>query len=503
MKPALMNLDDELAIRQRLKDDFLHYAGKNLKIRTKEGSIEPFLLNKAQLYLHECLERQLEKTGRIRALILKGRQQGCSTYVEGRFYWKVTHRKGVQAFILTHEQPATDNLFKMVQRYHDSCHLQIKPHTGNSNAKELIFDLLDSGYKLGTAGTKGTGRSATIQYFHGSEVAFWPNADDHAAGVMQAIPDSDGTESILESTANGMGNYFHRMWQQAETGQGDYIPIFIPWYWQHEYQKPIPAGFSPISDEVDYADLYGLTTEQIVWMRGKIAEFKGDWHLFHQEYPATALLAFQMSGEDCFIQPVHVLRARSEKAQGYGSKVGGLDPARFGDDRTVFVIRQGRRVWGLKSYEKRDTMEVAGLAAKFIRDEGLQKLFIDVGGLGAGVVDRLKEMGLGDKIVAVNGGEKPTDDERFINKRAEMWGEMKDWFSDAPVEIPDDDVLQGDLTGVRYSYDSNTRLKLERKEDMKKRGLRSPDSGDALALTFAFPIMGVEQKVSIKTNWVV
>ena len=488
-----MTSSDELAIRQKLKDDFEHYAQKNLKIRTKEGSIEPFILNKAQKYLHDRLEQQLKDTGRIRALVLKGRQQGCSTYTEGRYYWKVTHRKGVQAFILTHEQPATDNLFKMVQRYHDSCHPLVKPHTGSSNAKELVFDLLDSGYKLGTAGTKGTGRSATIQYFHGSEVAFWPNADDHAAGVMQAIPDADGTEVILESTANGVGNYFHRMWQQAEAGTGEYIPIFIPWFWQEEYQKHTNDDFTASIEELEYAELYKLTNKQVAWMRAKIAEFKGDWTLFHQEYPATAQLAFQMSGENSFIQPATVMRARTAQVTAYGAKVGGLDPARFGDDRTVFILRQGRKAWGMKAYEKKDTMEVAGLAAKFIKDNGLQRLFIDVGGLGAGIVDRLREMGLGDKITAVNSGEKPIDDERYVNKRAEMWGEMKDWLGDTPVQIPDDDALHSDLCGVHYAYDSNTRLKLERKEDMKKRGLRSPDSGDALALTFAFPIMEVKK----------
>lgn len=492
----------ERAIRQRLKDDFQHYASKALKIRTKEGAIEPLLLNRAQLYIHDRLEKQLAEKGKIRALILKGRQQGCSTYTEGRFYWKVTHRKGVRAFILTHEQEATNNLFDMVGRYHEYCHPLLKPQTSASNAKELVFSLLDSGYKVGTAGTKGTGRSSTIQYFHGSEVAFWPHAEDHMAGVMQAIPDADGTEVILESTANGIGNAFHKLWQQAEAGLSDYEAIFVPWYWQAEYARPVPDGFNATPEEQEYADAYGLTREQIAWMRSKIADFKGDWTLFHQEYPATAALAFQMSGVDSFIQPNIVLKARKAQAKEYGAKVGGLDPARFGDDRTSFIMRQGRKAWGLRSWAKKDTMEVAGLAAKLIKDEGLQKLFIDVGGLGAGVVDRLREMGLGDKIVAVNGGEKPLDNEKYYNKRAEMWGEMKDWFFDEPVQIPDDDELHGDLVGVAYTYDSNTRLKLEKKEDMKKRGLRSPDTGDALALTFAYPVMVETTRPVVNTAWV-
>ncbi len=134
-------------------------------------------------------------------------------------------------------------------------------------------------------------------------------------------------------------------------------------------------------------------------------------------------------------------------------------------------------------------MEVAGLVADIIDEEEPERVFIDIGGLGAGVYDRLRERGYGSRITAVNGGAKASNGNRFLNKRSEMWGQMKDWFEDdLPVQIPDIDTLHADLTGLKYSYDSNTRLRLERKEDMKKRGLRSPDEGDALALTFTFPI---------------
>jgi hypothetical protein len=102
--------------------------------------------------------------------------------VEGRIYWRVTHAKGVRAFILTHEDEATKNLFEMANRYHEHCPEVVRPRTGAANANELNFDLLDSGYKVGTARTKGTGRSSTLQFFHGSEVAHWANADEHAAG---------------------------------------------------------------------------------------------------------------------------------------------------------------------------------------------------------------------------------------------------------------------------------------------------------------------------------
>ena len=489
-----MSLNREREIRQKLKDDFEHYSQKCLKIRTKSGGLEPLLLNKAQLYLHERLEKQREEKGRVRALILKGRQQGCSTYVEGRFYWKVTHRKGVRAFILTHEAEATNNLFDMAVRYHDSCHPLVKPSTEAQNAKELYFGILDSGYKVGTAGSKGTGRSQTIQYFHGSEVAFWPHAETHATGVMQAVPDDDGTEIILESTANGPGNYYHSLWQQAEAGMSEYEAIFIPWFWQDEYQKQPPLDFSATAEEREYAEEYELSDAQIFWMRSKISEFGGDEYKFHQEYPATALLAFQQSGERSLINSADVISARGCEASPYGALVGGLDLARFGDDRSAFIIRQGRKASKPQVWVKRDTMEMAGIAANLIEEHDLAKLFIDVGGLGAGVVDRLIELGFRSKIIAVNSGSKATNEERFRNKRAEMWGLMNDWLKEPPVQIPDRDDLHSDLIGPEYKYDSNQRLVLESKEDMKKRGIRSPDLGDALALTFAQPVVKHSKK---------
>ena len=159
--------DREAKLRLRLKEDFIFYAKKCLFVRDKDGRVSRLVLNKSQLYLHAQLEEQLERTGMIRALVLKGRQQGVSTYTEARYYWKVTHRKGVRAFILTHEDAATQNLFEMASRYHSNCPQLVRPETGTSNAKELTFGKLDSGYKLGTAGTKAVGRSSTVQFFHG------------------------------------------------------------------------------------------------------------------------------------------------------------------------------------------------------------------------------------------------------------------------------------------------------------------------------------------------
>ena len=146
--------NEERNIRLTLQNDFIHYARKCLMIRTKDGAIKNLVLNKAQNYIHEKLEEQKRRTGKVRALILKGRQQGCSTLVGARFYHITTHNFGTQAFILTHALDATNNLFKMAQRFHEHTPGIVQPSVTTNNTKALIFGELDSGYKVEQLRTK-------------------------------------------------------------------------------------------------------------------------------------------------------------------------------------------------------------------------------------------------------------------------------------------------------------------------------------------------------------
>jgi hypothetical protein len=285
--------DRERQLRTRLRADFAFYAPRVLRIRTKAGEVKPFTLNTAQEHLHAALERQRAETGRVRAIVLKGRQQGCSTYVQGRFFWRVTQSRGARAFILTHLDDATNNLFGMAKRFQENCPPLVRPSLRASNAKELIFDKLDSGYKIGTAGSAGVGRSDTIQYFHGSEAAYWPNADKHMSGALQAVPDEPGTEVILESTSTGPFGVFYDRAMQAMQGEGDYHLIFIPWFWQAEYRRMPPRGFEMNGEERGYADAHGLNSGQMAWRRAKIVEL-GGLHNFRREYPATPEEAFRV-----------------------------------------------------------------------------------------------------------------------------------------------------------------------------------------------------------------
>ncbi len=296
----------EKAIRQRLKDDFQHYAKKCLIINDKSGKSIPLELNSAQLHIHQQIQNQLFETGKVRVLVLKGRQQGCSTYAEGRLFWRTTHNKGTRAFILTHRVEATKNLYKMVLRYYDNYPKIMRPAVSTANANELEFGGLDSGYRIGTAGSRGVGRSDTIQYFHGSEVAYWMNGDEHVTGILQAVADVDGTEIILESTSNGPQGLFHKMYIDAEQGKNDYIAIFVPWFWQEEYWKTLPDQFELTDEEAHYKEIYNLLDEQMYWRRMKITNFIRGIKDFRREYPATAEEAFKAEHKQALWKPAQI-----------------------------------------------------------------------------------------------------------------------------------------------------------------------------------------------------
>jgi hypothetical protein len=304
------------------------------------------------------------------------------------------------------------------------------------------------------------------------------------AGILQAVPDAQGTEIIFESTANGVGNPFYEGCMRALSGASDYILVFVPWYWQEEYQTPVTSDFQMYEDEADL----GLTPEQILWRRKKIGEL-GDEALFKQEYPMNVAEAFQATSNMSFIQPDVVDKCfayKDETSLAFPVQFG-LDIARHGDDESVLTIRQGRKVHYVLRYRINDLVTLAGKVVEAIKQYDPVQVALDTVGMGIGVYDILAKWGYEDILQAVNAGNKASSESRYVNIRAEMWDEMKKALRDG-VDLPQDERLKIDLIGLQYKYDMRQRLQLESKIDMKSRGLSSPDSGDSLALTYAYPI---------------
>jgi len=195
---------------------------------------------------------------------------------------------------------------------------------------------------------------------------------------------------------------------------------------------------------------------------------------------------FPLDDEGSFISPTLVMQAFARKAHNDPSApiIMGIDPARSGADSTVIVVRQGRDIVAIERHSGDDTMRSVGNIIDAIERYKPQMTCIDEGGVGAGIYDRLIEQRY--KVRGVNFGWKPKNPKAHLNKRAEIWCAMRDWLKTASIE--ENKRLMADLTGVRVMFTSSGAIQLESKKDMKARGLPSPDIGDAIAVTFAFPV---------------
>lgn len=288
-----------LMVRKRLQDDFEFYCKSALKIRTKSGAIVPFVLNQEQRALLNEIDRQWATTGKVRIVLLKARQMGMSTFIQAYIYFKLSQVTGQRALVLTHKAEATQTIFSMTQRFHDNVPEILKPHTKYSNRRELVFDKLESSYFCGTAGSDSVARGETIQYAHLSEAAFYPrsSARELVNGLLQAIPETAGSFCIIESTANGY-NHFQELWKNAENGANGFTPVFLSWLSYPEYAVEVPVGFEPDPKERELAEKYGMTNEQLMFRRRRIAESGED--LFMQEYPLCPTDAFLVTGRPVF-----------------------------------------------------------------------------------------------------------------------------------------------------------------------------------------------------------
>ncbi len=234
----------------------------------------------------------------------------------------------------------------------------------------------------------------------------------------------------------------------------------------------------------------------------KLAEWEKDHGVDSDFYRIRVRGEFPKSDVNQLIDTKAIENARNRKQLVTGHLKIGVDPARFGDDETSIIRRRNNTAYKLETHRKINLMTLAGIIVRIIKHENPAQIAIDIGGLGAGVYDRLIELGYEDVVVAVNFGATANDPVKYFNKRSEMWGEMGKWVEDEtmPAKLPDNDELQTDLESPLYSYDSNGRLVLEKKKDTKKRIGKSPDRGDSLALTFAEPIKIKKVSKPIQTH---
>lgn len=305
MKPV--EHEDQLDKIKRIAKDFSEFCRYNLKIKTKNGMLVPLEPRKVQQILIERVIAKLEAGEPVRFIILKARQQGVSTIVEALIYWWTVTHKYQQSKIIAHNTETSEYLYSMFRTFYDNSLVTFQPKTKYNTRNDITFDNeaepqkgLKSQIDTATAENTGTGRGQTVQWLHGSEVALWPKGQEIVAGLMQAVPLMENTAIFLESTANGIGDYFHTTWQASKRGESPFEPLFFPWNIHEEYFIKPPKYFKMTAEEKKLKKQYQLKLGQIYWRRKKMLEFVGDEKRFYQEYPLTDTEAFLASGTPRF-----------------------------------------------------------------------------------------------------------------------------------------------------------------------------------------------------------
>jgi hypothetical protein len=222
-----------------------------------------------------------------------------------------------------------------------------------------------------------------------------------------------------------------------------------------------------------------------------VEERKLRWGVTSPIYQSKVLGEFPDIADDSLILPKWSEAAQMRTLERTRRPIIAADIARFGEDETVIMRREGGWIRTYRAHHKADTMVTTGHIVKAMKDIDAEtdkndwvRAIVDVPGVGGGVVDRLAELDL--PVVPYNGGEAPIDKERFVNARAEDFWTLRERFEQGEIDIdPDDDKLAAQLGSIKWGIDSRGRIKLESKDDMRKRGLPSPDRADAMAIAFA------------------
>ena len=262
------------------KDDPVAYAARYLKIQDKDKNLVPLFYNPPQIHFLK------NRTGRD--LILKARQLGFSTAIEADYFREaVTSTQTVG--ILAHDRETTQKLRRIVERFYKNMPDDVRPVRKYANASLATYPQTDSEYVIATAGSKNVGRGGTYSRIHGSEVAFWKDAETIVAGFLQG----GNPDIVLESTANGAQGYFYELCKEALDGNSNWTLHFYPWWDEPTYRRPVVEPLEFTAEEIALMAQHNLTAEQIAWRRYKQRELK---HLFLQEYPEDPLTCFLLSG---------------------------------------------------------------------------------------------------------------------------------------------------------------------------------------------------------------
>ena len=288
---------------------FEDYAEMLLRIETKRGGeVIAFNSNQPQQHVLAKAEGQYDRLGYNRLIILKARRLGMSTLSCAYLYRMVTMFPAMRARIVAQLDDTTKQLWRFIELFHSMMHPQFKLPATEDTKTGLWFEVIRSGIAVATAGSRTVGRGGTLQGLLLSEAAFYPASHEWRAGILKSVSREKGTFVAIESTANGMGNDYHLLWEEAVKGNNEFLPIFLPWYWGRDNVAPLPKGMTLSSEEIELMREFSVISKNhIAWRRLEISDLAqnptkgGDPDdLFHQEHPSTPEEAFLYSGRPRF-----------------------------------------------------------------------------------------------------------------------------------------------------------------------------------------------------------
>jgi len=271
-------------------------------------------------FVDQC-QAQLDSIGQIRQVVLKARQMGFSTIIEGIGFILAMRRRNLQGRILSHRGDSSEHILGMMKRYWQTYPFKAFHVEEYAGKKQLSWSDRGSNIQVMTAGSKESGRSGTIQFLHMSEVAFYLAPETLMTGLRQAIPGFGLTAVFLESTANGVGNYFHQQYTAAKKGTSEFQAMFFPWWRHPEYTtRYLPAHERDkyVLGELDKEETnlkakFQLTDDRLIWRRWAIQNLcMGDIERFHQEYPSDDREAFISTGRNVYPLPLIIAHALLE-----------------------------------------------------------------------------------------------------------------------------------------------------------------------------------------------
>jgi phage terminase large subunit len=440
--------------------DFINDWGMTFDPRNAEVKLPttvPFLLFPRQREFIEFVRRKW--LAREDWLAEKSRDMGVSWLCVGFAVWMFLFHKGTVVGFGSRKEEYVDrigdpkSLFWKVRQFIELLPVEFRPKGWDAKSCAPFMRITNPENGAAIIGEAGDniGRGNRTSIYFKDESAFYERPESIDAALSQT---SNCKGDV--STPNGAGNPFYKK------RKGGKVEVFT-FHWKDDPRK------GP------------------------------DWYAKQQRELDPVVLAqevdidYEASVTDAFIPGALVDAAQAigpADIEALGLEVWGVDVARFGDDKSVLTKRRGRLVKPQQAWQGIDTMALASEVWAQAKVEKPAQIAVDVIGVGAGVVDRLKDLSSGAdwpvQIVGVNTSVRVEDGTNY-NLRAKVWEATRDWLKDAPVSLPNDATLKAELCALKYLYRNGLRL-IESKDDAKKRGIKSPDFADSLTLTFAEPV---------------